>query len=55
MSELKVEEVEVISKGKWNLCHVISKNNDKITVRRVSDGKEVVVPEKRIRKKNHTE
>ena len=41
-----------MSKEKWHLCHLISKNNDKITVRRVSDGKEVVVPEIRIRKIN---
>lgn len=51
LSELKVEEVEVLSKGKWHLCHVISKNNDKITVRRVSDRKQVVVSERRARRK----
>lgn len=55
LSELKVEEVEVISKGKWHLCHVISVNNNKISVRRVSDRKEVIVPEKRIRKKKLTD
>ena len=51
LSELKVEEVEVLSKGKWYLSHVISKNDDKITVRRCSDGKVGVVSKKKTRKK----
>ena len=35
--------VEVISKGKWHLCEVVSKNGDEITVKRCSDGKKVKV------------
>ena len=49
---LKVEEVEVISKGKWHLCEVLSKNNDELMVRRCSDGKNVRVSIKKVRMKN---
>ena len=35
----KIEKVEIISKGQWHLCDIISKNNDIIKVRRCKDGK----------------
>ena len=49
LSELKIEHVEVISKGTWYLCQVMSKIDDKMTVRRCNDGKEVQVSIQRTR------
>ena len=43
LTALNVEMVEVISKSKWHLCEVVSKNSDEITVKRCSDGKKVKV------------
>ena len=51
LSELNVELVEVISKSKWHLCEVISKNNDTIDVKRCKDGKKVKVSINKIRSK----
>ena len=49
LSSLNIELVQVISKGKLHLCEVISKSNDKIKVKRCSDGKKVEVPIKKVR------
>jgi NAD-dependent SIR2 family protein deacetylase len=35
----KPEKVEVISKGEWHICDIISKNNDMLKVKRCKDGK----------------
>ena len=48
LSSLNVELVQVISKGKLHLCEVISKNGEKIKVKRCSDGKKVEVPIKKV-------
>ena len=37
--QTKIEKVEIISKGQWHLCDIISKNDDMIEVRRCEDGK----------------
>ena len=52
-SELKVELVEVRSKNKWHLCEALSKNNDKVTVKRCVDGKTIDVSVNRIRNKEN--
>ena len=39
LSYNKPEKVEVISKGEWHLCDIISKNNDMLKVKRCKDGK----------------
>ena len=49
LSSLKVPHVEVISKGIWYLCEVISRSDNKMTVRRCSDGKVVQVSIKKTR------
>ena len=49
LSELNVELVEVMSKSKWHLCEVISKNNDTIKVKRCIDGKKIQVSINKIR------
>tara|TARA_B100000963_G_C22440521_1_gene586342 strand:- start:58 stop:882 length:825 start_codon:yes stop_codon:yes gene_type:complete len=49
LTALNVEMVEVISRGKWHLCEVVSKNSDEITVKRCSDGKKVKVSLNKIR------
>ena len=51
LSALKVEQVEVISKGKWYVCDVLAKNDDQVKVRRCSDGKISTISLKKIRKK----
>lgn len=51
LSSLNVELVKVVSKGKLHLCEVISKECDKVTVKRCSDGKKVQVPINKIRNK----
>ena len=43
LSCLKVELIKVKSKGKMHLCEVVSKNNDKITIKRCSDGKKIQI------------
>ena len=53
LSALKVELVEVISKGKWHLCEVISNNNNKFIVKRCSDGKKVQVSVNKTRMKQN--
>ena len=50
-SSLKVEHVEVISKGKWHLCEVISKKGNLINIRRCKDGKEAQISINKTRKK----
>ena len=39
LSSHTIEKVEVISKGKWHLCDIISKNKDMLKVKRCKDGK----------------
>lgn len=43
LSSPKIEKVEVISKGKWYICDIISKNDDMLKVKRCEDGKIVKV------------
>jgi len=46
----KIEKVEIISKGKWHLCDIISKNDDMLKVKRCEDGKIVKVSIKKTKK-----
>ena len=39
----KKEKVEIISKGNWHLCDIISKDDDMLKVKRCKDGKIVKV------------
>ena len=46
LSCLNVELIQVKSKGKMQLCEVVSKNNDIITIKRCIDGKQILISKK---------
>jgi len=45
----KIEKVEIISKGKWYICDIISKKDDMLKVKRCADAKIVKVSIKKTR------